>query len=203
MALGLRRRLLALICAVTIFRTLTTSTDYYTSNDFFPFFIAGMSIAALTRGRTREALAGIVVAIAVDLYHLKFHFRQPSVPIETYRSLLLWVGTAVVYLAARYDHLLPRPFRALAFIGVISYPLYLIHQDVGLMILRWGHIGQGAPADWLIRAFLVPAFLITIAWLVYVLVEKPAIKPLTAFLADPLGKWPTLSSELLFRSRKA
>lgn len=187
MALGLKHRLLELLCAMTIFRTLTTSTEYYTSNDFFPFFIAGMSVAALMRGRSREAIAGIVVAFAVDLYHLKFDFRQPSAPIEMYRSLLLWAATAAVYLAARYDHLLPRPSHALAFIGVISYPLYLIHQDVGNMILRWGNVGHDSPADWLIRAFVLPAFLISIAWLVHGLVEKPTIKPLTGFLADPLA----------------
>ncbi|QAU46758.1 acyltransferase [Bradyrhizobium guangzhouense] len=185
MTLGLRERLLALICAVTIFRTLTTSTDYYTSNDFFPFFIAGMSIAALMRGRTREALTGILVAVAIDLYHLKFHFRQPSVPIEMYRSLLLWVGTAAVYLAARYDHLLPRPFRALAFIGVISYPLYLIHQDVGMMILRWAQIGREGAGNLLVRAIVLPAFLGLIAWIVYLAIERPTIKPLTAFLTNP------------------
>ncbi|WLA53310.1 acyltransferase family protein [Bradyrhizobium diazoefficiens] len=192
MALGLKKRLLALLCAMTVFRTLTTSTDYYTSNDFFPFFISGMSVAALVRGRTKEAIAGIFVAFSVDLYHLTFHVKQPSVPIEMYRSLLLWLGTAAVYLAARYDHVLPRPFRALAFIGVISYPLYLIHQDVGIMILHWAQVGRDSATDWLIRAIILPAFLAGIAWLVYALVERPTIKPLTAFLAGPrawLRQW--------------
>lgn len=187
MVLGLKHRLLALLCAVTIFRTLTTSTEYYTSNDFFPFFIAGMSVAALVRGRTGEAIAGLLVAFSVELYHLKFNVKQPSVPIEMYRSLLLWSGTAAVYLAVRYDHVLPRAFRVLAFIGVISYPLYLIHQDVGMMILRWAQVGRDSTSDLLIRAFVLPAFLAAIAWLVYVLVEKPTIKPLTRFLANPLA----------------
>lgn len=187
MALGLRQRLIAVLCAFVVFRTLTTSTDYYTNNDFFPFFIAGMSVAALIRGRTREGIAAIIVAFSVELYHLKFHVKQPSVPIEMYRSLLLWAGTAAVYLAARYDHLLPRAFRALAFIGVISYPLYLVHQDVGTMILQWAHVGRDSTTDLLIRAFVLPAFLAGIAWLVYAVVEKPTIKPLTAFLANPLA----------------
>nr|WP_256468866.1 acyltransferase [Bradyrhizobium sp. 76] len=194
MALGLRQRLIALLCAFVVFRTVTTSTDYYTTNDFFPFFIAGMSVAALIRGRTGEGIAGIVVAFSVELYHLKFHVKQPSVPIEMYRSLLLWTGTALVYVTARYDFLLPRAFRAFAFIGVISYPLYLIHQDVGMMILQWAHVGSESTTDLLIRAFVLPTFLACIAWLVYVLVEKPTIKPLTAFLANPLDwfrRWQT------------
>lgn len=197
MALGLKQRLLALLCAVTIFRTVTTSTDFYTSNDFFPFFIAGMSVAALVRGRTREAILGISVAFSVELYHLIFHVKQPSVPIEMYRSLLLWCGTAAAYLAARYDHLLPRAFHPLAFIGVISYPLYLIHQDVGTMILQRAHVGRESTADLLFRAFVLPAFLISIAWLVYALVERRTIKPLTALLANPrawLCQWQPASA---------
>ncbi len=191
MALGLKQRLLALLCVVTIFRTLTTSTDYSTSNDFFPFFIAGMSVAALIRGRSREAIMGIVVAFSLELYHLYFNVKQPSVAIEMYRSLLLWSGTAAVYLAARYDHVLLRSFRALAvplaFIGVISYPLYLLHQDIGNMILHLAHIGRDHRSALLIRAVVLPGFLIGIAWLVYALVERPTIKPLTAFLTHPLA----------------
>jgi len=191
MALGLKQRLLALLCLVTIFRTLTTSTDYSTSNDFFPCFIAGMSVAALVRGRSGEAIMGIVVAFSLELYHLYFNVKQPSVAIEMYRSLLLWSGTAAVYLAARYDHVLLRSFRALAvplaFIGVISYPLYLLHQDIGNMILHWAHIGRDYRSALLVRAFVLPGFLAGIAWLVYALVERPTIKPLTAFLTHPLA----------------
>ena len=192
MVIGLRDRLTTVLCAFVIFRTLTTSTDYATSNDFFPFFIAGMSVAALVRGRTKEAVAGIIVAFSVELYHLHVHIKQPSVPLEFYRSLLLWAGTASVYLAARYDHLVPRAFRALAYVGLISYPLYLIHQDVGNMMLQWARVGRDSTSDLLIRAFVLPAVLTVIAWLVYALVELPTIKPLTAFLANPriwLSQW--------------
>lgn len=191
LALGLKQRLLALLCVVTIFRTLTTSSDFYTSNDFFPFFIAGMSVAALVRGRTREGIIGIAVAFSLELYHLNFNVKQPSVAIEMYRSLLLWSGTAAVYLAARYDHVLLRSLRAfavpLAFIGVISYPLYLLHQDIGNMILQWAHIGRDDKSALLVRAIVLPGFLAAMAWLVYALVERPAIKPLTALLANPLA----------------
>ncbi|WP_370985973.1 acyltransferase family protein [Bradyrhizobium sp. DN5] len=134
---------------------------------------------------------GIVVAFSLELYHLYFNVKQPSMAIEMYRSLLLWSGTAAVYLAARYDHVLLRSFRALAvplaFIGVISYPLYLLHQDIGNMILHWAHIGRDHRSALLIRAVVLPGFLTGIAWLVYTFVERPTLKPLTAFLTHPLA----------------
>lgn len=210
MALGLKQRLLALLCVVTIFRTLTTSADFYTSNDFFPFFIAGMSVAALVRGRSREAIIGIAVAFSVELYHLNFNVKQPSVAIEMYRSLLLWSGTAAVYLAARYDHVLLRSLRAvavpLAFIGVISYPLYLLHQDIGNMILHWAHIGRDHNSALLVRAVVLPGFLAAMAWLIFALVEKPAIKPLTALLANPrawVRQWQPSAAETRYQAAAA
>lgn len=187
MAIGLRDRLIALLCVVIIFRTLSTSLDYPSSNDFFPFFLAGMGAAALVRGRTRQGIGGIVAAFSLELYHLKIGIKQPSVTLDIYRSLLLWAGTALVYLAGRYDHLLPRAFRVPAFIGVISYPLYLIHQDVGNMILDWAHVGIETTSDLLIRSFVLPAFLMLIAWLVHAVVEKNTIKLLTALLTNPLA----------------
>lgn len=187
MAIGLRRRLIPILTVVIIFRTLTTSHDFPTSsNDFFPFFLAGMSAAALVRGRTRQGIVGIAAAFVLELYHLKLGIKQPSAGIEIYRSLLLWVGTALVYLSGRYDHLLPRRFRVLGFAGVISYPLYLIHQDVGNMILSWAHVGVETTSDLLIRSFVLPLFLMLLAWLVYAVVEKNTIKPLIALLSNPL-----------------
>jgi peptidoglycan/LPS O-acetylase OafA/YrhL len=186
MAIGLRERLIALLGVLIIFRTLSTSLDYSSSNDFFPFFLAGMGAAALVRGRTRQGIGGIVVAFSLELYHLKIGIKQPAVGLDIYRSLLLWAGTASVYLAGRYDNVLPRVFRVPAFFGLISYPLYLIHQDVGNMILRWAHVGIETTSDLLIRALVLPAFLMFVAWLVYAVVEKNTIKPLTALLSNPL-----------------
>ncbi|HVX78239.1 MAG TPA: acyltransferase [Bradyrhizobium sp.] len=182
MLIGLREHLIPILCVLVVFRTLTTSIADATPNDFLPFFIAGASVAALAEGRAREATIGFVVAIAVDLYHLYFHFPQPSVPIVLSRTITLWGGTLGVYLASRLHVpaklaplLLP-----LSLVGLISYPLYLIHQDVGAMILALLYPG-GAPVY--AETILVPAALITVSWLIYFFVERNAIKPLTSFLA--------------------
>ena len=50
--------------------------------------------------------------------------------------------------------------------------------------LGFAHFGK---KNLLIRAFVLPAFLMLVAWLVYALVERRTIKPLTGFLANPLA----------------
>lgn len=190
MAIGMRQHLLKALCIFVMFRTLTTSLGQSSSNDFFPFFIAGMSIAALIEGRSKDALFGFCTALGVELYHLYFEFPQPSVAIEGSRTVLLLAGTAAVYLAASYQPVrtVERLLSPVAFIGLISYPLYLIHKDVGNMILRWGHVDYtyvGAPLY--IRSFAIPGLMIFIAWLVYFFVERRCIKPLTDTLTDPYG----------------
>jgi peptidoglycan/LPS O-acetylase OafA/YrhL len=186
MAIGLRKHLLPVLCIFVAFRTLTTSPDQTSSNDFFPFFIAGLSVAAMVEGRLREALIGIGAAILVDLYHLHFHYLQPSVPVSVSRSVLLWVGTAAMYFAATYKptRQAERLLLPLSFVGLISYPLYLIHQDVGNMILRWGNVEYTANGTALyVRAFGVTGLMAFLAWIIYFFVERNAIKPLTTFLS--------------------
>jgi peptidoglycan/LPS O-acetylase OafA/YrhL len=187
MSIGLRKHVLPILCMFVLFRTVTTEAGQNGSNDFFPFFIAGMSVAAFVEGRLSEALIGISVAILVDLYHLRFHFVQPSAPIAPSRSVLLWIGTAAMYFAATYKPgrrvealLLP-----LSFIGLISYPLYLIHQDVGNMLLTWvdvPRVASGVPLY--MRAIGIPVLMSFLAWLVHHFVERHSIKPLTAFLSE-------------------
>lgn len=188
MAIGLRRHLLPVICCIVVVRSLTTSIHQVTFNDFFPFFIAGLSVAAAVKGKINEAIGGMIVAVGVEYYHFWLKFRQPSIPIEFSRSLLLWFGTAAVYLVATKE---PRSaalrafLKPAAFIGLISYPLYLLHQDIGAMIMKWEGIQTdsfGLP----VRALGLTGLLLFVAWLVYAFVERPTIRRLTELLSNPL-----------------
>lgn len=187
MAIGLRAHVLPLLCVFVVFRTLTTDQSQATSNDFFPFFIAGMGVAAIVEGRLREASAAIFVAFLVEFYHLHFGFAQPSVPMITSRSLLLCAGTAAMYFAATYR---PSPqmeslLRPLSFIGLISYPLYLIHQDVGNMILRWASVDTAVTSASLLMRLLLIAGMMALASLVYFVFERRSTKVITDLLATP------------------
>lgn len=182
-AIGLRSFLLPAVSVWCLVRFALSNPNTYSTNDFFAFFIAGLSIAALSAGHRRQALFGLATALFLECAHELLHYNQPSVPMEGWRLVTLSLGTLAVFLASQYEA--PRWLRPVAFIGLISYPLYLIHQDVGKMILQALNIGDDLPSDLLVRAFALPTVLGSISWLVYRFVEEPYTKPLTAFLRDP------------------
>jgi peptidoglycan/LPS O-acetylase OafA/YrhL len=184
MFIGNRDRLISFVSAVAVLHSLRSGLTTNGANDFFVFFIAGLSIAAIERGRLAEGFAGLFIAIGLDLYHLIFHFLQPNIPIGFGRTIFLWFAIALVWFASsiHLSRSLQRMLAPLAFIGLISYPLYLFHQDIGYMIIK--AVGAGDDGiGILIRGVLVPGFLIFVAWLIYFLVERNAIKPLTALLS--------------------
>ena len=181
--LGLRKHLIPLLCAITVLRTLTGGGF---GNDFFAFFIAGLSAAAAVAGRTKEAAMGVAVAATIELYHLWQRFPEPMSPITWERSRVLWIGTAAVYLAAIFrpkDNLAAHFFRGFAVLGLISYPLYLIHQDVGRMLINLSGPETMAWSGRVYRAVVLGGSLSALCWLIYMFVEKPLIRPLTDTLA--------------------
>jgi peptidoglycan/LPS O-acetylase OafA/YrhL len=178
-AAGVRRQILFCLCAITLYRTLMLSL-HDVSTDYLPFFIAGVSIAVAVEGRRLEAVIGIVLAFSVDLYQLAFHMRQPSIPPEMYRSVALWLGTSAVWAAASFNFdrshkviLLTKP---LSWIGLISFPLYLIHQDLGMMLIKLG-LWRG----------VVIALLILISWMIYFFIERKMIRPVTNSIWHPIA----------------
>src|SRR5262249_19615250 len=78
-----------------------------------------------------------------------------------------------------------RLLRPIANIGVASYPLYLIHQDAGNILLRLAGVDQltSEALRLTVRGALLPALLIGFAWAVHSLVERRTIKPLAQFLS--------------------
>ena len=63
--------------------------------------------------------------------------------------------------------------RPLVFLGAISYPLYLIHQNVGLIALN--ALGAVTGSAWL-RISITIAGCITLAWFISITIERPAMR---------------------------
>lgn len=61
----------------------------------------------------------------------------------------------------------------LVFLGVISYPLYLLHQVIGFVLIR---LLSGFISNEIIVICIVILFIILLAWLVTEYLEKPTLK---------------------------
>lgn len=83
-------------------------------------------------------------------------------------ALVVCVATLLVLLARRLDWDASPGMRAAAWLGTISYPLYLVHWP----LLTFARIAYLGPPPQQVRLFLVLAS-VGIAWLVYKLVEVP------------------------------
>jgi peptidoglycan/LPS O-acetylase OafA/YrhL len=99
---------------------------------------------------------------------------------------MLWVAIAAMIAAVKIQ---PSPaitsvLKPLAYVGLVSYPLYLIHQDVGLIFFDWiGIPYSDTLLPRLLRLFLAPALFITVAGLIHAFIERPLIAPLTRLLS--------------------
>lgn len=185
MLLGLRNHILLSVCGYAAVEVWLLK-NHETNLVFYPFFIAGLAIACLSARRTIEACIGMAFAALLDLYFLRGGFMQPSAaPVEFSRSVLLWVGMAALIAAVKIQ---PSPaiakwLRPLAYIGLVSYPLYLIHQDTGFIFFNWiGVPYSDTLLPRLLRLLLAPTLFIAVAGLIHAFVERPLIAPLTRLL---------------------
>jgi peptidoglycan/LPS O-acetylase OafA/YrhL len=106
----------------------------------------------------------------------------------------LWVAIAAMIAAVKLQPspAITRVLKPLAYVGLVSYPLYLIHQDAGLIFFDWiGIPYSDTLLPRLLRLALAPALFITVAGLIHAFIERPLIAPLTRLLS---GRWRSPSS---------
>ncbi len=112
--------------------------------------------------------AALAVLIGCLLY------RAPAFR-ETIRYSLQGLALTLIFIAAiRFKHWLPFRFlnwRPIAFIGVLSYSLYLMHLAVVFAVERY--LPSTPPA---LQGALALGTALVLAWIMYVLVERPAAR---------------------------
>jgi len=177
MVVGLRKHLLPATCIYCLVRFLLSNPAHFYSNDFFSFFIAGLSVATYRKGDTKLACIGIIAATLLELSHILLGYSQPSAPIGWSRFGVLLMSTVALYVASHYRA--PAFFKPLALIGLVSYPLYLLHQDLGTMLFTW----WGAALGEVLTRGTGGLIFIAIAYLVYAFIERPWMKPITDAIA--------------------
>lgn len=141
--------------------------------EYIGWFAIGVSIYQLTKsaayGDSRPAMATIVGAVAtLAIVHTVLH-----------GVLAITLGL-LVYLAAT-GRLSVLRFPVLVWLGSISYPLYLIHENIGwsVMLQLYSH-GWGALSTFV----TVMALALSLATLISLSVEKPAMRAIRTWYAS-------------------
>jgi peptidoglycan/LPS O-acetylase OafA/YrhL len=119
--------------------------------EYFPLFGCGVAVYLLHRQQWRAPWAWGMVLAAMAVGGLN-------------NACLMLVFAACVRYQPRLLHT-----RALVWLGAVSYPLYLVHQNIGYVIIRAG--GGGA-----VGVALAVAAALLLAWLIHLRVEQPALR---------------------------
>ncbi|MBH5371736.1 acyltransferase family protein [Bradyrhizobium glycinis] len=176
-AVGLRKHLLPAICIYCFVRFLLSNPANPYSNNFLSFFIAGLSVATYRKGGVTLAAIGILAACLLEISHVLLGYKEPSAPIGWSRFAVLLMSTTALFAASQYRA--PALLKPVALVGLVSYPLYLLHQDLGAMLFAWWNV---APSDVPARGTGILLFIIA-AYVVYACVERPWMKPVTDALS--------------------
>ena len=133
---------------------------------FMPYFVIGIALWKLKSGHRAEALLCLAVAaisfVAIDC--LKIEQGQYQIVGFAYLTVVLGALYALVLGGINIT------FAPLLFIGRISYSLYIVHQNLGLILIRWLS-GIGLPHP--LAATIALALGCALAYLMFRYVEGP------------------------------
>jgi peptidoglycan/LPS O-acetylase OafA/YrhL len=154
------------------------------------FFIVGICLYRLYGGNSDSlTLFTLFAACLLSL----FGGGPGSLNAAPLPYFLVTCGIAAVVFMASRSRLPPLRNPVLLFFGDISYPLYLIHQVVGMELMSLAH-EHGWPAWLSLPAILLT--LITVAFLIHVAVEVPARTVLRSRLQRMAQPQPRASSQV-------
>ncbi|WP_431207164.1 acyltransferase family protein [Burkholderia cepacia] len=147
--------------------------------DYAGFFIAGAACFLIrAHGLSRSRVALVCAAWALSLYHefqllpyFSEHFEKPLNP-AVVAVVMSTFFVVMLVLALRRTPMLTSS--RWVWFGALSYPLYLIHQNVGYMLFN----EAGAAVDQVLMFWGVVVAAIGAALLLYIVVEKPTAGPM-------------------------
>ncbi|MFF0010445.1 acyltransferase family protein [Streptomyces sp. NPDC005374] len=154
--------------------------------EYAPFFIGGMGLYLVHRDRRDVYAWGIVaVSFLIGQHYAVRSLWNVSDPNafahRTSYGIVLVVAFGFIAVAAiALGWLRWANWRWLTVAGALTYPFYLVHEHLGWVVVRVLHRGLGLPSS--VTFALTIASMLTLAWLLYRLVETPLTPRLRAAL---------------------
>ncbi|PWU58654.1 hypothetical protein DLE60_20600, partial [Micromonospora globispora] len=149
-------------------------------------FVAGMALFLIYRHGSNIYLWGLVGAswlVSLEMIgSLEPHppARPVLSPTEVAMVEAALVTAFFLILAAVATHRLALGWRWLTTAGALTYPLYLLHEYIGWVMIH--HLHQVLP-EW-VTLLVVVVFFLVVSWLVHRFVEKPVSNWLRRRFAD-------------------
>ncbi|MDE2129591.1 MAG: acyltransferase [Betaproteobacteria bacterium] len=167
----------ALVTASVLMRVLNVphrwGLDFIFALDALPWFVAGIGFFALYRDHASRI--GWLLLAEAALALLALQMADPAASLAPLAALPLFYGLFLAMLL-RPGWVAWLAFPPLAAVGVASYSLYLLHQDVGVAVLHafQGALGTTHPALSALLVPLVTGTLIGMSLLIYRYWEAPS-----------------------------
>lgn len=146
---------------------------------YLPWFALGMCIYQYTRAAARPPTGVTMVTVSLITVALLVKEGAGIAALAAILAALVWLAATG---RARW---LENP--VLSFFGTISYPLYLLHENIGWVVQR-AVLARGGSMDLSILVAFVVA--VALATLLTFAVERPAMKAIRARYAAA-RRWPS------------
>jgi peptidoglycan/LPS O-acetylase OafA/YrhL len=197
MLLGQVKHMYVLACAWLAYSALLTFgiqipyVDFFLLSSYAPFFIAGMMVY-LIRSKGHKSMYWLLFAASyiVALYYVlqDTHVKQARYQVPYSESVLVVINTVyyLFFVLIALNKTQGLQLRFFVTLGATTYPLFLLHQNLGYMVFTYIHINQYL----LLVLLLVVMF--ALSYGVYRFVEKPYTKPLGKWLERLLPRRPAV-----------
>jgi peptidoglycan/LPS O-acetylase OafA/YrhL len=153
---------------------------------YSPYFIAGMAFFLMHRFRPDPLLWGIVgIQLMLAIHHLgvdpmiMHKFNGAAASVEPIVIVFLFAIMALVAL-----HKLSVGWQWLTVAGTLTYPLYLLHQHIGWILIDT--LQHAVPAPVVVVA--VVTLMLIAAWLVHRLIERPVAARMKRLLIPAISR---------------
>jgi peptidoglycan/LPS O-acetylase OafA/YrhL len=157
--------------------------------DYSPYFVAGaVCFLIYQRGWSLNRLAMIMVSLALAIYgalhSLQIIEKTYSTPFDgALVAIIICSFFAVMTLVASRKLTLVAE-RNWMLVGALTYPLYLIHQNIGYIMLGYAHNRVNS----YVALLTVVGTMLLAAYAIHRFVEKPFAKPLCIFCERVLAR---------------
>jgi peptidoglycan/LPS O-acetylase OafA/YrhL len=198
---GATRRRVLVFCALWTVGALyaDSSGDAFLNQalmpQYAPYFVAGMGMYLIHRFG-HDAMAWGVVAVGYLLgqrYAVRANVAPAHLDVFHHRSqfgviAVVTLGFAAVAAVTMVPWIARLDWRWLTTAGALTYPFYLVHDHLGLVAVdKLSHHTDLAPVAVLCVA---AGSMLVLAWLMYLLIERPLAPRLKRLLTRPLRSAP-------------